>query len=152
MKTALSFEIELDPTANLDLYQLAASYLEEIGITMKISVASEMMEAVQHSQDYSDPRQSAGFGGGFGEYMLAFMMTGDGAMPNAFGHTDQDYLNKLNAMGAATYHRGAGQAWPEELDQYVPRRSLGYPGGRRPAQLRLHVQPYRRLYRREGLL
>lgn len=118
-ENGFEFEIELDPTANLDLYQLAASYLEEVGITMKISVASEMMEAVQHSQDYSDPRQSAGFGGGFGEYMLAFMMTGDGAMPNAFGHTDQDYLNKLNAMGAASTTEEQAKL-AKELDQMFP--------------------------------
>ena len=85
----------------------------------RISVASEMMEAVQHSQDYSDPRQSAGFGGGFGEYMLAFMMTGDGAMPNAFGHTDQDYLNKLNAMGAASTTEEQAKL-AKELDQMFP--------------------------------
>ena len=48
------FEIELDPTSNLELYQLAASYLAQVGITMNISVAAEMMEAVQHSQDYND--------------------------------------------------------------------------------------------------
>ena len=114
-----TFEIELDPTANLELYQVAASYLQQIGITMEISVAAEMMEAVQHSQDYNDPRQSAGFGGGFGEYNLAFMMTGNGAMPNAFGHNDTEYLDKLNAMGTATSAEEQS-ALAEELDQYFP--------------------------------
>ena len=114
-----AFDIELDPTANLELFQVAKSYLQQIGITMNISVAAEMMEAVQHSQDYSLPLQSAGFGGGFGEYMLAFMMTGDGPMPNAFGHTDTAYLEKLEAMGKA----GSAEeraAIARELDQYFP--------------------------------
>lgn len=114
-----SFDIELDPTANLELYQVAADYLKKVGITMNITVAAEMMEAVQHSQDYSDARQSAGFGGGFGEYMLAFMMTGDGPMPNAFGHTDQDYLQKISAMGKASSAEEQA-AIAEELDQYFP--------------------------------
>jgi peptide/nickel transport system substrate-binding protein len=114
-----TFEIELDPTANLEPYQLAASYLQQVGITMNISVASEMMEAVQHSQDYDDARQSAGFGGGYGEYMLAFMMTGNGGMPNAYGHDDQDYLDKLNAMGAATSTEEQTKL-AQELDQMFP--------------------------------
>lgn len=114
-----TFDIELDPMSNLELFQVAASYLQQIGITMNISVAAEMMEAVQHSQDYSDPRQSAGFGGGFGEYMLAFMMTGDGPMPNAYGHTDTDYLAKLGAMGMATSAEEQASI-AEELDQYFP--------------------------------
>jgi peptide/nickel transport system substrate-binding protein len=114
-----TFEIELDPTADLELYQLAASYLKEVGITMNISVAAEMMEAVQHSQDYDDPRQSAGFGGGYSSYMLAFMMTGNGAMPNAYGHDDEEYLGKLDAMGAAT-SADEQTAIAQELDQMFP--------------------------------
>ena len=114
-----TFEVELDPTTNLELFQVAASYLQQIGITMEISVAAEMMEAVQHSQDYTDPRQSAGFGGGFGEYNLAFMMTGNGAMPNAYGHDDAEYLEKLDAMGKATSAEEQASL-AEELDQYFP--------------------------------
>ena len=114
-----SFDIELDPTSNLELYQVAADYLSQIGITMNISVAAEMMEAVQHSQDYTLPVQSAGFGGGYGEYMLAFMMTGNGAMPNAYGHDDQEYLDKLNAMGSATSAEEQ-TAIAQELDQMFP--------------------------------
>ena len=114
-----SFDIELDPTSNLELYQVAADYLSQIGITMNISVAAEMMEAVQHSQDYTLPVQSAGFGGGYGEYMLAFMMTGNGAMPNAYGHNDQEYLDKLNAMGSATSAEEQ-TAIAQELDQMFP--------------------------------
>ncbi len=114
-----SFDIELDPVANLELYQVAGDYLSQIGITMNITVAAEMMEAVQHSQDYNLPLQSAGFGGGFGEYMLAFMMTGNGPMPNAFGHDDQEYLAKLDAMGRSTSAEEQ-TAIGEELDQYFP--------------------------------
>lgn len=113
------FEVELDPIANLELFQVAAQYLDMIGITMKISVAAEMMEAVQHSQDYTDPRQSAGFGGGFGEYMMAAMMTGDGPMPNAFGHTDADYLKKIADLGMMT-SVAEQDALARELDQYFP--------------------------------
>lgn len=113
------FEVELDPMANLELYQLAASYLAQVGITMKISVAAEMMEAVQHSQNYDDPRQSAGFGGGFGEYMLAFMMTGNGPMPNAYGHNDEAYLELLNAMGKATSTEEQAEL-AKQLDQMFP--------------------------------
>lgn len=113
------FEIELDPTSNLELYQLAASYLAQVGITMNISVAAEMMEAVQHSQDYNDVRQSAGFGGGYGDYMLAFMMTGNGAMPNAYGHDDQEYLDLLNAMGKATSLEEQTEM-AQQLDQMFP--------------------------------
>ena len=113
------FEIELDPTSNLELYQLAASYLAQVGITMNISVAAEMMEAVQHSQDYNDVRQSAGFGGGYGDYMLAFMMTGNGAMPNAYGHNDQEYLDLLNAMGKATSLEEQTEI-AQQLDQMFP--------------------------------
>ena len=47
------------------------------------------------------------------------MMTGDGAMPNAFGHTDQDYLNKLNAMGAASTTEEQAKL-AKELDQMFP--------------------------------
>ena len=114
-----TFEVELDPVANLELFQVAGDYLSQIGITMKISVAAEMMEAVQHSQDYELPLQSAGFGGGFGEYMLAFMMTGNGPMPNAYGHNDQEYLAKLDAMGRATSAEEQA-ALAEELDQWFP--------------------------------
>lgn len=115
-----TFEIELDPTSNLELFQLAASELQtNLNVTMNISVAAEMMEAVQHSQDYNDPRQSAGFGGGFGEYMLAFMMTGNGAMPNAYGHNDQEYLDKLNELGGASDEMGQTEI-AQELDQMFP--------------------------------
>lgn len=114
-----SFDIELDPMSNLELYQIAGDYLQQIGITMNITVAAEMMEAVQHSQDYSLPLQSAGFGGGFGEYMLAFMMTGNGPMPNAYGHDDQEYLAKLDAMGLATSAEEQGEL-ARELDQMFP--------------------------------
>lgn len=114
-----TFQVELDPTSNLELFQVAASYLQQIGITMEISVAAEMMEAVQHSQDYSDPRQSAGFGGGFGEYGLASMMTGNGPMPNAFGHSDTEYLTMLDAMGMASSAEEQS-ALAKELDQYFP--------------------------------
>jgi ABC-type transport system substrate-binding protein len=116
-----SFDIELDPTANLELYQLAASYLEEVGITMNITVASEMMEAVQHSQDYSDTRQSAGFGGGYSSYSLAFMQTGDGDMLNAYGHNDQEYLDVLHAMGSASTAEEQAE-YAEELDQMFAER------------------------------
>lgn len=114
-----TFEIELDPTANLELYQLAASYLSQVGITMNISVAAEMMEAVQHSQDYEDARQSAGFGGGYGDYSLAFMMTGNGAMPNAYGHDDQEYLQLLSDMGTATSTEEQTEI-AQKLDQMFP--------------------------------
>ena len=114
-----TFDVELDPMSNLELFQVAASYLQQIGITMNITVAAEMMEAVQHSQDPNDPRQSAGFGGGFGEFMLAFMMTGNGPMPNAYNHNDADYLAKLDAMGMATSAEQQS-ALAKELDQYFP--------------------------------
>ncbi|MBP1736470.1 MAG: peptide transporter substrate-binding protein [Oscillospiraceae bacterium] len=97
-----TFELELDPTANLELYQMAASYLQAVGITVDITVAPEMMEAVSHSQDYTDVRQSAGYGGGFSSYSLALMMTGDSAMPNAYGHEDTEYLAQLHAVNDAT--------------------------------------------------
>jgi peptide/nickel transport system substrate-binding protein len=114
-----TFEIELDPTADLELYQLAASYLKEVGITMNISVAAEMMEAVQHSQDYDDVRQSAGFGGGYSSYSLAYMMTGNGTMPNAYGHNDEEYLALLDQMGTATSAEEQ-TAVAQELDQMFP--------------------------------
>ena len=114
-----TFEIELDPTANLDLFQVAASYLQQIGITMNISVAPEMMQAVQDSQNKDDPRQSNGFGGGFGEYMLAAMMTGNGPMPNAYGHNDTGYLDQLDAMGVATAADEQAKI-ARQLDQYFP--------------------------------
>ena len=60
-----------------------------------------------------------GFGGGFGEYHLAFMMTGNGAMPNAYGHDDAEYLEKLDAMGKATSAEEQASL-AEELDQYFP--------------------------------
>ena len=47
------------------------------------------------------------------------MMTGNGAMPNAFGHNDTEYLDKLNAMGTATSAEEQS-ALAEELDQYFP--------------------------------
>lgn len=114
-----SFDLELDPTSNLELYQLAADYLKQVGITVNITVAAEMMEAVQHSQDYADVRQSAGFGGGFPEYMLAVFMTGNGMFPNAYGHTDQAYLDKLGAMGMAK-DVDEEAALGRELDQMFP--------------------------------
>ena len=114
-----TFAIELDPTSNLELYQLAGDYLKKVGITMNITVAAEMMESVQHSQDYADVRQSAGFGGGFPEYMLAAMMTGAGPFPNAFGHSDQVYLDKLTAMGMASTIADQ-TALGKELDPMFP--------------------------------
>lgn len=114
------FEVELDPLTNLELYQLAASELKEnINVTMNISVAAEMMEAVQHSQDMSDPRQSAGFAGGFPEYMLALMMTGSGEMPNSYGHDDQEYMDELAAVGQASDEMEQ-TAIAQDLDQYFP--------------------------------
>jgi peptide/nickel transport system substrate-binding protein len=114
-----TFSVELDPTANLELYQMAADYLKQVGIIMNVTVASEMMEAVQHSQDYTNANQSAGFGGGFSSYNLAYMMTGDGPMPNAYGHNDTDYLAKLHAVAKATSADDQKKA-AQEVDQEFP--------------------------------
>ncbi len=114
------FEVELDPTTNLELYQLAAAELKQnINVTMNISVAAEMMEAVQHSQDMDDPRQSAGFAGGFPEYMLALMMTGSGEMPNSYGHDDQEYMDELASVGQASSAEEQ-TAIAQDLDQQFP--------------------------------
>lgn len=116
------FELELDPVANLDLYLLAANYLKQnLNVTMNVTVAAEMMEAVQHSQDPDDPRQSAGFGGGFPELMLARMQTGSGEMPNPYAHDDQEYMDELASVGSASSAEEQA-AIAQRLDQVFPAR------------------------------
>jgi ABC-type transport system substrate-binding protein len=113
------FTIQLDPLADLDLFNLAADYLAKVGVTMKIETAAEMMEAVQVSQNGDDPRMFNTNAGGFTSYSLANMMTGDGPMPNGFKHSDQGYLTKLAAMGASkTLDEQSEIAL--ELDGYFP--------------------------------
>lgn len=129
-----TFEVELDPTTNLELFQVAASYLQQIGITMEISVAAEMMEAVQHSQDYTDPRQSAGFGGGFGEYNLAFMMTGQRRHAQCLRPRRRRVSGEARCHGQGHLRRGAGQPG-RRAGPVFPCPALGHPGGRCAAQL-----------------
>jgi peptide/nickel transport system substrate-binding protein len=95
------FTIFLDPLGDADLYAVAADYLSQVGITMNIEVAAEMMESVQASQDGEDTRQSNGYGGGYSSYSLAFNMTGNGAMGNAYFHDDQSWYDKLNELSSA---------------------------------------------------
>lgn len=52
-----SFTVAVDNMADVDLFQLAKSYLSAIGINMDIQVLSDMMEGRQIQGDPNDPRQ-----------------------------------------------------------------------------------------------
>jgi ABC-type transport system substrate-binding protein len=113
------FTLQCDPLVDLDLYTLAADYLQAVGVKMNIETAPEMMEAVQVSQDADDPRQFNAFAGGFGDYMLASFMTGDGPIPNSYKHDDQAYKDRLVSMSQASTE-DERSAIARELDQNFP--------------------------------
>ena len=51
------FDVAIDGEADADLFQLAKSYLAEIGVTMNIEVLSDMTEGRQVQADKDDKRQ-----------------------------------------------------------------------------------------------
>ena len=118
------FTIQLDPTANMSIFEEAKSELAQIGVTMNIETASEMMEAVQVSQDPEDTRQFNTYGGGFSSYSLASMMIGDNTAQlqvetNGFNHTDQNVFDLLASMSSATTVDDQSK-YAQELDQIFP--------------------------------
>lgn len=117
------FTIQLDPTANQEVFIEAKNELAQVGVTMNIETASEMMEAVQVSQDPEDARQFNTYGGSFSSFNLGNMMTGDNTATtgetNSYNHQDQDYFDKLAAMSTATTVDEQNEL-ANELDQLFP--------------------------------
>lgn len=52
-----SFTVAIDSMANQEVFELARSYLAEVGINMEITVLSDMSEGRQVQGDRDDPRQ-----------------------------------------------------------------------------------------------
>ena len=101
------FTIQLDPTANQEIFTEAKAELAQVGITMNIETAAEMMEAVQTSQDPDDERQYNTNYGGFPNYNLANMMIGDSSArleveTNSYNHHNQEVFDLLASMQTAT--------------------------------------------------
>ena len=101
------FTIQLDPTADQEIFTEAKSELAQVGITMEIEVASEMMEAVSTSQDPDDERQYNTMYGAFSNYNLANMMIGDSSErlvveTNSYNHTNQEVFDLLADMQTAS--------------------------------------------------
>ncbi|MCR5786054.1 MAG: ABC transporter substrate-binding protein [Eubacterium sp.] len=119
-----TFTIQLDPTANMSIYEEAKTELAAVGITMEIEVASEMMEAVSVSQDPTDERQFNTFGGGYSAVSLANMMVGDNSAQlqvetNGFNHDNQEVFDLLaQIQSATTVDEQASIA--QQLDQIFP--------------------------------
>ena len=55
--TRFSFTIGIDPSADMELFQLAKGYLADVGVNMEIEVLADMSEGRQVQGDPDDPRQ-----------------------------------------------------------------------------------------------
>ncbi len=99
------FTIQLDPTANQDIFTEAKTELAQVGVTMNIEVASEMMEAVSVSQDPEDERMFNAMYGSYGAFDLANMMIGDNSAmldeTNSYVTDDQEVFDLLATMQQA---------------------------------------------------
>ena len=114
------FTIQLDPTANQEIFLEAQKELAEVGITMTIESASEMMEAVSVSQDPEDTRQFNTMYGAASNYSLANMFYGDNSdrLPetNSFNFNDEEFFGLLASMNRSETIDEQAEA-AQELDQ-----------------------------------
>lgn len=66
------FTIAVGPTSDVNVYQLAKSYLADVGITMNIEVLADMMSGREISSNPDDPRASGGDRGSATDAGFAF--------------------------------------------------------------------------------